>query len=381
MSEWKVAWEYQPMNFRAFPVQSSHERQAVTFLNNISGDGLRIFLSIRYSTNTLKIRRAAVCVENGPKLPVTFCGDRELLLKPGEDSCSDPVDVRLTRQGEITVLLDVPAQSMETACSFFPNECAGVSITDLDTGEKKSQAKTGLLRLEEEQCCFYGFCRAEIRSSDPVSTIVCFGDSITHRAIWTGPFTEKVYRLRPGGASVLNYGVSGNRVLYDESPYTDFGNWFGKRGIRRIAGELADIPDLTGVIVLQGINDIYHYLSRICLEDENPTASMLIDGLKFYAQSIHARKAKACICTITPFNNAGEVWNEEAERIREEVNRWIRETDSYDLVADFDAAIRNPEDATRMIRAYDSGDGLHPSYEGGRKMAEVFTDEMIRKLL
>ena len=52
------------------------------------------------------------------------------------------------------------------------------------------------------------------------------------------------------------------------------------------------------------------------------------------------------------------------EAIRLAVNRWIRTGGAFDGVVDFDAALRDPADPTRLRRAYDSGDHIHPSDAG-----------------
>jgi hypothetical protein len=46
------------------------------------------------------------------------------------------------------------------------------------------------------------------------------------------------------------------------------------------------------------------------------------------------------------------------------VNAWLRETDAFDAVLDFDAVIRDPAEPARMLPAYDSGDHLHPGDAG-----------------
>ena len=48
---------------------------------------------------------------------------------------------------------------------------------------------------------------------------------------------------------------------------------------------------------------------------------------------------------------------------------------------DFDAALRDPEQPSRLAARYDSGDHLHPSDEGNRAMAaavdlDVLLDEV-----
>jgi lysophospholipase L1-like esterase len=52
-------------------------------------------------------------------------------------------------------------------------------------------------------------------------------------------------------------------------------------------------------------------------------------------------------------------------------NKWIRESDRLDGVADFDLALRDPERLTQMLPEYDCGDGLHPSDIGYCRMGDV----------
>ena len=55
---------------------------------------------------------------------------------------------------------------------------------------------------------------------------------------------------------------------------------------------------------------------------------------------------------------------------RTELNTWIRSTDAFDGVLDFDAALRDPERPSRMLPEYDSGDHLHPGDAGLAALAE-----------
>jgi lysophospholipase L1-like esterase len=49
-----------------------------------------------------------------------------------------------------------------------------------------------------------------------------------------------------------------------------------------------------------------------------------------------------------------------------------------DRVIDFDRAMRNPARPDRLLPAYDSGDGLHPSVAGYRAMAGVVGLDSLR---
>ncbi|MGH8032995.1 MAG: SGNH/GDSL hydrolase family protein [Luteimonas sp.] len=77
---------------------------------------------------------------------------------------------------------------------------------------------------------------------------------------------------------------------------------------------------------------------------------------------------------MTPFEGASQTrpgyFTPEGEAVRQAVNRWIRSGGEFDAVIDFDLAIRDPSQPSRMLPAYDSGDHLHPNDAGYRAMVE-----------
>jgi lysophospholipase L1-like esterase len=98
----------------------------------------------------------------------------------------------------------------------------------------------------------------------------------------------------------------------------------------------------------------------------------MIDGLQQMAVRAHAAGIKIIGATLTPFgNDMGNAWNPMRETHRVAVNAWIRNSGVFDGVADFDAALRDPEIPTRMRAADDCGDGLHASDGGHRKMGDA----------
>jgi len=58
------------------------------------------------------------------------------------------------------------------------------------------------------------------------------------------------------------------------------------------------------------------------------------------------------------------------EALRSGLNQWIRTGGVFDAVIDFDQAIRDPQAPIGMAADYDSGDSLHPSDAGYKKMGE-----------
>lgn len=74
--------------------------------------------------------------------------------------------------------------------------------------------------------------------------------------------------------------------------------------------------------------------------------------------------------TILPFKGA-LYYYEGGEEKRQAVNEWIRTSGAFDGVFDFDEAVEDPDRALQLLPKYDSGDNLHPSDAGYRKMAKT----------
>jgi lysophospholipase L1-like esterase len=100
----------------------------------------------------------------------------------------------------------------------------------------------------------------------------------------------------------------------------------------------------------------------------------MIAGLQQMALRAHDCGIKIIAATLTPFGNEtfmANAWNPTRERHRVTVNKWIRDSGAFDGVADFDAALRDPEIPTQMRAVDDCGDGLHPSDSGYCKLGDA----------
>jgi lysophospholipase L1-like esterase len=86
---------------------------------------------------------------------------------------------------------------------------------------------------------------------------------------------------------------------------------------------------------------------------------------------VHAKGLKIYGATLTPFKGTafGHYYTAAGEAKRRAVNHWIRTSDAFDAVIDFDRAIRDPGHPLRILPRYDSGDHLHPNDAGYAAMA------------
>jgi lysophospholipase L1-like esterase len=162
--------------------------------------------------------------------------------------------------------------------------------------------------------------------------------------------------------AVMNQGLGGNRILHDVR---------GDSGLRRFDRDVLAQPGVTHPVIMLGTNDLRNRQGK---PEEEVTAPQMIAGLKQFAVRGQARGIKVIGGTLTPFENETFLpgaWNPKREAIRQAVNEWLRKTDVFDAIVDFDRALADPDHPTRMLPIYDCGDHLHPSDRGYRAMGDA----------
>src|SRR5262249_43436038 len=144
--------------------------------------------------------------------------------------------------------------------------------------------------------------------------------------------------------SVLNAGISGNRLLID-SPI------FGVKALDRLDRDVLDQPGVRDVVVLLGINDIGQLPHQF-------DANHIIGALRQIAARPHPRHLKVFGGTLLPFKNTtiANYYTPEGDATRQAVNQWIRTSHAFDGVIDFDRTMRSAADPLMLNPAFDSGD-------------------------
>jgi lysophospholipase L1-like esterase len=159
---------------------------------------------------------------------------------------------------------------------------------------------------------------------------------------------------------------------------------FGDSILARMDRDVLAVPGVEYVILFIGVNDIGNGTGPASEGDGGPFALPQADTneqtmIAAYRQVIaraHAHGVKVYGATIAPYGGAG-YWNEDGEALRQAINAWIRAPGNFDAVIDFDAASRDPADPSVLASTVDSGDGLHPSIDGYRAMAEAVPFELL----
>ena len=203
---------------------------------------------------------------------------------------------------------------------------------------------------------------------DVRGTVVALGDSITDGDQSTidadqrypDHLARRLAAVHGPTLSVSNAGIGGNELLLNRTPAL-----FGVSALARMPRDVLTQAGAREVILLEGINDI---------GAESATADKLIQADQLIIAQAHAAGLRIYGGTLVPFGGSnvrygGNYGTAAGERQRQALNRWIRTSGAFDAVFDFDRALRNPSDPTRLLPVYDSGDHLHPSDAGYRAMA------------
>lgn len=206
-----------------------------------------------------------------------------------------------------------------------------------------------------------------VRTAAPRCTIVTFGDSITDGygdgspevRGWPGRLASRLQSANPGKhCGVVNMGVSGNRVL---------GDGRGVNALDRFWRDVASVPGVTDVILLEGINDIG---SANMFGNGPLDLPQLIDGYRQLAGRAHALGLKIYAGTLTPALGAFYM-SDAKEQDRLAVNAFLRGDTPFDGILDFDAVVRDKAIRSRIAPEFDPGDHLHPNAAGYAAMGDA----------
>jgi len=299
---------------------------------------------------------------------ITVNGSKTFRMIPGETVIGDPVDLEFTPQADLAVSLYFPADSGPLATHSL-----GLHTTYI-SGEGDFTGQTAIAEPTTTTAAYYWISAIDVLAPANAAAIVTLGDSITDGAMstanadrmWPARLAARLQANKAtANVSVVNEGISGNRLLMDGS---------GVAALARLDHDVLVQSGAKWLMVLEGINDIGNQ-TRV---NTGLTSADLIGALRQIVERAHTRGLKVIGCTLTPYGGAG-YYSDAGEAMREAENDFIRNSGIFDAVVDFDAAVRDPQDPKQYRADMHSGDHLHPSDAGYQVMADAVDLAMFAK--
>ena len=334
--------------------------------SDVTGKTLRVRLSNGFGASPVRIGKVDVAHQTiGPDIAaasdhaLTFGGHASVTIPVGKEVVSDPVTLSVRRGQNLVVSAFFPDATGPTTWHFEAETTTYISTP----GDWTSQP--GGSPYQTITPSWFYLDGVDVQGPAVKGTIVAFGDSITDGHYSTvdanGRWPDWLARRIPG-YSVVNEGIGGNQLLADTSGS-------GISGLHRLNTDVLNQPGVTGIIVLEGINDI---------GSADATAAELITGMKQVIARAHAHCISVFGGTLTPFQGAS-YYTLARESEREAFNTWIRTSGAFDGVVDFDAAVRDPNNPLALDPKYDTGGGhLHPNDLGYEAMGDAVNLAMLR---
>ncbi len=359
---WTAAQQLtEPANMPPSPGLSNNTLRQIVHVS-IGGNQLRMKFSNQYGSTPvtmnsvhLAVSTGGSTIQTGTDKALTFEGKEAVTIPVGETVSSDVVNFSISNLENIAVTIYFG--SVPSALTGHPGSR---TISYIQTGNGINNLSMPTAVTTEH---WYIIAGIDVITDDSSKGIVALGDSITDgrgstsnaNNRWTDNLSRRL-RGNPSTSniSVLNQGIGGNAVL---------SGGLGPTALSRFQRDVLEQSGVRFLILFEGVNDIGPSSSV-------SVATNLIDAYKELISKAHSQNILVYGATITPFGGSQYDSNIH-EQARQTVNSWIRTSGQFDAVIDFDAAVKNPNDQTRLLSTFDSGDHLHLSPAGYEKIAEV----------
>lgn len=384
---WVASWaapQQVPEPENALPPESLRDATLRELVHlSAGGQAIRVRVSNAFGTSPLHVIALHVArplsiassrIDPNSDRIVSFDERPDVLIPPGADYISDPLDYAVRTASNLAVTLQieaVPGQETGHPGSHTTSYVA--------TGVAASAPELSAAKPVEH---WYFLSGVEVSAAAGAAAIVALGDSITdgHGATtnvndrWTDDLAARLqgsYGTRH--LSLVNEGIGGNRLLADG---------LGPGALARFDRDVLAQARVRYLIVLEGINDI-GMLTRSAPATGAQHEELVRRMIGAYAQIVeraHAHGIRVYGGTLLPFMGSTYYHPDASnEHDRQAINAWIRSAGHFDSVIDFDRVAADPAHPEQMRTDYDIGDHLHPSPAGYRAMAAAIPLELFRR--
>jgi len=342
---------------------------------SVGGTALRLHVSNAFGTEALHLTSVhvarplapdAVKIDPATDKALTFAGGADVLVPPGAEYVSDPLEYPVAALGDLAVTFHLDAPPVRETGHPGSRATSYCIHGDAVSAATLSDPK----RVDH----WYQISEIDVLAALGAASVVVLGDSITdgHGATtngndrWTDVLAHRLQsssKMRNVGVS--NQGIGGNHLLTDG---------LGPNALSRFDRDVLGPAGVRWVIVFEGVNDLggLARTGEVPPEEHAARVQHVIAAYEQILMRAHAHGLTVIGATITPYVGSDYYHpGPRSEDDRQAVNQWIRAAGHFDAVIDFDAVVRDPQRPDHLLAAYDCGDHLHPSPAGYRAMGEA----------
>lgn len=340
---------------------------------SIGGKQLRLRFSNIFSDQPTVLKSVTVTnVVNAPIIDaatqkaLSFNGNTEITMNPEQEVFSDAFDFDLQPGQLLAITIHYGSTSQKT--SGHPGSRTTSYILEGDNS--RNVDFTGAIKTDH----WYSIMGVDIVAAKNKANIVCLGNSITDgrgsgtnkQNRWTDILSSRLLSNKSTAhIGVLNLGIGGNCVVR---------GGLGPTALNRFDRDVLSQAGTKWLILLEGINDIGGIKNP---EDAAVKAQELIEAYKVMIEKAHVKGIKIYGCTILPFEKSfyDAPYRQQARDI---VNTWIRNSNAFDAVIDFDKRMSSGTDSKTILSNMHDGDFLHPNELGYLTMGEAINLDLFK---
>ncbi len=369
---WVSTWEAAPQlvearNMPPAPGLSGGSTTLRQFIHlTIGGPRLRVRLSNEFGDGPLvisavHIARAAAAappdggIDSTSDTALRFAGQPSITIPSSTAVTSDPIDFAAGPWSYLAITVDV-----ERAPAALTGHPGSRTTSFLQAGDHVRDARMPSAATTEH---WYLVDRVDVDAAPGGAAIVVLGNSIADgrgsgtnkNDRWPDNLAQRLLAdSRTAPIAVDNAGIGGNAILR---------GGLGPTALAREQRDVREVPGARWVIISEGVNDVGAARAP-------DIAQQLLVAYDTLIARAHGAGLKVYVATMLPFAGS-QYGSAEHEQARQAINAWIRAGRGFDGVIDFDAAMRDPADSSRLRGDLDSGDHLHPNEAGYEVMARA----------
>ncbi|MGY4523969.1 SGNH/GDSL hydrolase family protein [Pseudomonas sp. TE21394] len=336
------------------------------------GKAVRLVFSNEYGDSPLMLGRCRLSLQAhghpGAWGEITFSGRSSTTLAAGQRLHSDPLELTIPDLADLMVTIHLPAATPVRTFHWDPRQTGSIEPGDrTDNNFALADAQPLNVRILVHA--------VEVQGEGKALAVI--GDSLVNghglEKNTHGCWSDLLARhLAPHGLALINAGQSGGRLLRDR---------LGISVLGRFERDVLLQPGVALAIIQVGLNDLGWADSVVDPGSSLPSHEALINAYTWLVEAAHAQGVRVLGMTLSPFEGAfsgtpfAAFHQPEKERLRQRLNRWIREESGFDAVLDIDALVRDPQHPGRLHGSYDSGDHLHPGAEGSKAIVQWLLEQ------